>query len=96
MKKRFKEISRSVVNSDKCISERIVSLNEKCMKLNDIFSETLNNHENQKELLKELAKKTIEIGLMAESISFELYLSNVIEMKELNGIKEKTLKIVDK
>ncbi|MGL5767876.1 MAG: hypothetical protein ACRCX8_19750 [Sarcina sp.] len=88
MKKRFRQISRQMLQSDKYISDRVVELGSTCMELNNLFSQ-VNQGDGSK--LKEVALKCAELSTMADAISYELYLSNQVEIEELEETVKETI-----
>lgn len=89
MKTRFKKISRTVVENNKYVNERVVEMGSLCIEVNELLSEATKGNETK---LKELAKKCVEIGLISDSIAYEMFLSNQITMEELDKQIEETIK----
>lgn len=89
MKTRFKKISHAIVKNSKYVNERVVEMGSLCIEINELLSEATKGNEAK---LKELAKKCVEIGLISDSIAYELFLGNQITMEELDKQIEETIK----
>lgn len=95
MKNRFKEISHAMLFSDTLLSNRVIELGNTCIEVNDILTKVSGAGVDEKttdKLLADLAKKCVEVNILSDAISMELYLGGKITLKELDEEKEKIIK----
>lgn len=77
---RLKEVSHSIIQSEECISERVLDLGHLCVEANELLSEAT---KGSSECLKELGKKCIQISALSDKIVYELFISNVITTDDM-------------
>lgn len=88
MKDRLKKVSHQMVSSEDYVSDRVIELGSLCIEANEIFSEVCKGNADK---LKDLAFKCTEIGVVSDSINFELYLANRVTIEELEKKMNETI-----
>lgn len=89
MKSRMQLISHKMLESDKRVDSRIIELGSLCMEATELLTEGMKGNSDK---YNELAKKCIEIGILSDAITYELYLGEQITLDEMNKKAKETIK----
>lgn len=74
-------ISHNMMISDKKVVDRVLELGNLSLEANELFTEGCKGNPKK---FTELAKKCVEIGIVADSIAYEMYVSKLISLEELD------------
>lgn len=89
MLNRMQTISHYMLESDKKIGERVIELGNLCLQVNELLTEGMKGNP---EKYNELAKKCVEVSIMSDAITYELFLGDQVKLEDLNKKMNETIK----